>query len=233
MTKAKTSEDKTQAAADTQATTQSTPVNEQVAPNPTPADSSNPANSPAGGSDTAKGQGDTQATSDKIAESVQQAAAPILAVDSSAELKAKVNSVLGGVGATPQPTTVNGRDVTGKKLADDGESWVDDPDYTAPAGARAADIFDRIGDAVQHEPLRLVLEEIVHLIFGGNAEKAAKETLSLPEGMNNLKSTASLRTDITGYGAYAGSDVTGPGVADVKPDGTAAVTTADAGSTEK
>lgn len=130
--------------------------------------------------------------------------------DSSA--KSKIDAALGGIGETPAPTMVNGKYVGDKKLVD-GE-WVDDPDKAQ--AFRAEDIFDRIGNAFPHEAQRLVLEELARAVG-----LTAEGTQSLPDDMPTRgKSTASLRTDLTGYGAFAGGKETaGPAPVPVGRDG--------------
>lgn len=116
-----------------------------------------------------------------------------------ATVQKRVDEALVNAGVDTQPTMVNGRSVVGKKLNDAGDEWVDDPDYAGQAGVRAEDIFDRIGNAFPHEPQRLVIEELARI-----AGATAESTVDLPEGQPTLKSTASLRTDVSGYGRNAG-----------------------------
>lgn len=132
------------------------------------------------------------------------------------DLEAKIAQATGGL-VEPQPTMVNGQYVGDKKLVD-GE-WVPDPDKAAPP-VRAEDIFDRIGNAFPFEAQRLVLEELARAVG-----LTAEGTMNLPDGMPTRgKSTASLRTDVTGYGAYAGGKETaGPVPVPVGTDGTAQV----------
>lgn len=93
---------------------------------------------------------------------------------------------------------VNGRYVGDKKLNEKTGEWEDDADAVATAGARRpSDIFDRIGDAFLHEAQRRVIEEIARAAGLGD------DTTDLPEGMPTSKSTASLRTDVSGFGGYA------------------------------
>lgn len=106
----------------------------------------------------------------------------------------KIRQVLGDVGVTPAPETVNGVSVVGKKLNDAGTEYVDDPDAQQAAG-RGEDIFDRIAAASPNEGIRLVLEEIARL-----AGATSENTQELPEGTTGTfqagKSTASLRKDL-------------------------------------
>lgn len=132
--------------------------------------------------------------------------------NTSSDAKSKIDAALGGIGETPAPTMVNGKYVGDKKLVD-GE-WVDDPDKVQ--AVRPEDVFDRIGNAFPNEAQRLVLEEIARA-----AGLTAEGTVDLPEGMPTRgKSTASLRTDLTGYGAFAGGkDTAGPAPVPVGRDG--------------
>ena len=132
------------------------------------------------------------------------------------DARAKIDAALGGIGETPAPTMVNGKYVGDKKLVN-GE-WVDDPDKVA--AVRAEDVFDRIGNAFPFEAQRLVIEEIARAVG-----LTADGTVNLPDGMPTRgKSTASLRTDLTGHGAYAGGkEQTGPAPVAVGTDGNAQV----------
>jgi|SRR5215217_6184666 len=127
-----------------------------------------------------------------------------------------------------RPTMVNGKFVGNKTFNDKTGEWEVDPD-AAPAegGVRAEDIFDRIGDAFPHETQRLVIEEIAL-----RAGITAQDSQDLPDNFpTGGKSTASMRTDLTGRGAYAGGRGT-KGPAPVAPgaDGGARVD-ADGNST--
>lgn len=135
----------------------------------------------------------------------QVAIQPVLdASGNSDEVKERARVALANAGETPRPTMVNGVYVGGKVYDEATDTWVDDPDAT-PDAVRAEDIFDRIGNAFQWERQRMVLEEIVRMILDGQDGTSTQE---LPEGMPTRKSTASLRTDVSGYGGYAGG---GPG----------------------
>lgn len=125
-----------------------------------------------------------------------------------------MRQTLAHAGDTPKPHMVNGRSVVGKVYDEQTEQWVDDPD--GAAAVRPADIFDRIGEAFPHEAQRLVIEELARQLGLG------EDTTDLPEDMPTLKSTASLRTDVSGYGRFTGG---GPGVKPVAPgaDGKAQV----------
>lgn len=139
-------------------------------------------------------------TPDAVAESNAEAAiAPVIeGMEDQPEVKERVRQALGNAGETPKPTMVNGRYVGDKKLNEETGEWEDDADAVATAGARRpSDIFDRIGDAFLHEAQRLVIEEIARAAGLGD------DTTDLPEGMPTAKSTASLRTDVSGFGGYA------------------------------
>ena len=137
---------------------------------------------------------------DDVAESNAEAAiAPVIeGMEDKPEVKERVRQALGNAGETPKPTMVNGRYVGDKKLNEKTGEWEDDEDAVDTAGARRpSDIFDRIGDAFLHEAQRLVIEEIARAAGMGD------DTTDLPEGMPTSKSTASLRTDVSGFGGYA------------------------------
>lgn len=137
---------------------------------------------------------------DDVAESNAEAAiAPVIeGMEDQPEVQERVRQALGNAGETPKPTMVNGRYVGDKKFNEKTGEWEDDEDAAATAGARRpSDIFDRIGDAFLHEAQRLVIEEIARAAGLGD------DTTDLPEGMPTSKSTASLRTDVSGFGGYA------------------------------
>lgn len=137
---------------------------------------------------------------DDVAKSNAEAAvAPVIeGMEDQPEVQERVRQALGNAGETPKPTMVNGRYVGDKKLNEDTGEWEDDEEAVATAGARRpSDIFDRIGDAFLHEAQRLVIEEIAR------AAGLVDDTTDLPEGMPTSKSTASLRTDVSGFGGYA------------------------------
>lgn len=137
---------------------------------------------------------------DDVAESNAEAAiAPVIeGMEDQPEVQERVRQALGNAGETPKPTMVNGRYVGDKKLNEKTGEWEDDEDAVDTAGARRpSDIFDRIGDAFLHEAQRLVIEEIARAAGMGD------DTTDLPEGMPTSKSTASLRTDVSGFGGYA------------------------------
>lgn len=137
---------------------------------------------------------------DEVAESNAEAAiAPVIeGMEDQPEVQERVRQALGNAGETPKPTMVNGRYVGDKKLNEKTGEWEDDADAVATAGARRpSDIFDRIGDAFLHEAQRLVIEEIARAAGMGD------NTTDLPEDMPTSKSTASLRTDVSGFGGYA------------------------------
>lgn len=147
-------------------------------------------------------QAKTQASTspDDVAESNAEAAvAPVIeGMEDRPEVQERVRQALGNAGETPKPTMVNGRYVGDKKFNEKTGEWEDDADAVATAGARRpSDIFDRIGDAFLHEAQRLVIEEIARAAGLGD------DTTDLPEGMPTSKSTASLRTDVSGFGGYA------------------------------
>lgn len=147
-------------------------------------------------------QAKTQASTspDDVAESNAEAAiAPVIeGMEDRPEVQDRVRQALGNAGETPKPTMVNGRYVGDKKFNEKTGEWEDDADAVATAGARRpSDIFDRIGDAFLHEAQRLVIEEIARAAGLGD------DTTDLPEGMPTSKSTASLRTDVSGFGGYA------------------------------
>lgn len=100
-----------------------------------------------------------------------------------------------------RPTMVNGKFVGDKKFNEATGEWEADPDAAAAEDApRVEDIFDRIGNAFTHEAQRLVIEEIAL-----RAGITAGGSQTLPENMpTGGKSTASMRTDLTGRGAFAG-----------------------------
>lgn len=100
-------------------------------------------------------------------------------------------------GVVPQPETVNGKSVIGKKLNDAGTEWVDDPDYVAPSGA-VSTFYDRIGLAFTNEAQRLVVEELARHL--GIDDDADAELQTLPEGMSSVKSVASQRQDLNKLG---------------------------------
>lgn len=137
---------------------------------------------------------------DDVAESNAEAAiAPVIeGMEDQPEVQERVRQALGNAGETPKPTMVNGRYVGDKKFNEKTGEWEDDEDAVSTAGARRpSDIFDRIGDAFLHEAQRLVIEEIARAAGLGD------DTTDLPEGMPTSKSTASLRTDVSGFGGYA------------------------------
>lgn len=153
-------------------------------------------------------------------EAVEEAIAPaIQGRENDPVIKSRMEQTLGGVGATPQPTMVNGVYVGDKTYNDKTGKWESDPEKAA-VSRRAADIFDRIGEAFPHERQRLVVEEIAR------AAGLSNDSVDLPDGMPAVKSTASLRTDVSGFGRFTGG---GPGVAPVEVggDGTAQVDPAD------
>lgn len=122
---------------------------------------------------------------------------------------------ISGANYEPKPTMVNGKSVAGKVYDGEKGEWVDDP--SAAASVRASDVFDRIGEAFPHERQRMVIEEIAR------AAGLSDDSTGLPEGQpTGAKSTASLRTDVSGYGRFTGG---GPGVTPVEPgkDGKAQV----------
>lgn len=143
---------------------------------------------------------DREAKAEELAKSNAEAAvAPVIeGMEDQPEVQERVRQVLGNAGETPKPTMVNGRYVGDKKFNEDTGEWEDDKDTVDTAGARRpSDIFDRIGDAFLHEAQRLVIEEIARAAGLGD------DTTDLPEGMPTSKSTASLRTDVSGLGGYA------------------------------
>uniref|UniRef100_A0A6M3X5R0 Uncharacterized protein n=1 Tax=viral metagenome TaxID=1070528 RepID=A0A6M3X5R0_9ZZZZ len=122
---------------------------------------------------------------------------------------------ISGADFSPKPTMVNGKSVAGKVYDGEKDEWVDGP--SAAASVRASDVFDRIGEAFPHERQRMVIEEIAR------AAGLSDDSTDLPEGQpTGAKSTASLRTDVSGYGRFTGG---GPGVTPVEPgkDGKAQV----------
>lgn len=145
----------------------------------------------------------------------------VMEANTDTDATAKVEAALGGIGETPAPTMVNGKYVGDKKLVD-GE-WVDDPDKAVQA-VRPEDIFDRIGNAFPHEAQRLVIEELARAVG-----LTAEGTQNLPDTMPTRgKSTASLRTDLTGHGAYAGGKTQdGPVPVPVGADGKSQLDDAD------
>lgn len=146
----------------------------------------------------------------------QAAIAPaIQGVEDNPEVKERVRVALGNAGDTPAPTMVNGEYVGGKVYDEAKGEYVEDPDAAA-SGVRAADIFDRIGEAFPHERQRLVVEEIARFVGMG------EDTTDLPEGMPTAKSTASLRTDVSGHGRFTGGGV-GPKPVEPGQDGKAQV----------
>lgn len=133
----------------------------------------------------------------QASDNIEAAIAPsIEGVEDQPEVKERVRRALGGVGETPPPTMVNGKSVIGKRLNENTGEWEDDPE-AEESPVRAADIFDRIGEAFPHERQRLVIEEIARAAGLGD------DATDLPEGMPTSKSTASLRTDVSGFGGYA------------------------------
>lgn len=176
-------------------------------PAPKPADQA--ANKTATKPRGSKAKAKTATKQEEDSEAKQAIAPAIEGVEENPEVKARVRQALAHAGDTPTPTMVNGKSVAGKVYDEKTDKWVDDPDTVAPA-VRAADIFDRIGEAFPHETQRLVIEEIAR--FAGMGE----DETDLPEGMPALKSTASLRTDVSGHGRFTGG---GPGVKPV-PVGT-------------
>ena len=164
----------------------------------------------------------SQTSTDKSPE--EQALQPVLDAageNPSSELKQRVDQTLANVGETPAPTMVNGVYVGNKKFNEETGLYEADPEATTSAATRPSDIFDRIADATHHEGLRRVLEEIAR--FAG---MTPENTVDLPEGMSAVKSTASLRTDASGYGGYAAG---GPGARPLPPgrDGKAQVQVED------
>lgn len=156
-----------------------------------------------------------QASQDKA---VEEAIAPaIQGREEDPVIKSRMEQTLGDAGGTPPPTMVNGVYVGDKTYNDKTGKYETDPEKAA-ATRRAADIFDRIGEAFPHERQRLVVEEIAR------AAGLSNKSLDLPDGMPAVKSTASLRTDVSGHGRFTGG---GPGVAPVEvgKDGTAQVDT--------
>lgn len=147
-----------------------------------------------------------------------QALQPIIdqmeAGGATSDARAKLDAALGGIGEAPAPTMVNGQYVGDKTYNAETGEWETDPNKAAPV--RAEDIFDRIGNAFPFEAQRLVIEELARAVG-----LTADGTVDLPEGMPTKgKSTASLRTDVTGYGAYAGGKETaGPVPVEVGADG--------------
>lgn len=141
-----------------------------------------------------------EAKAEELAKSNAEAAiAPVIeGMEDQPEVQERVRQALGNAGESPKPTMVNGKYVGDKKFNEKTGEWEDDEDAVATAGARRpSDIFDRIGDAFLHEAQRLVIEEIARAAGLGD------DTTDLPEGMPTSKSTASLRTDVSGFGGYA------------------------------
>ncbi len=163
---------------------------------------------------------------DAISSAVQDAVAPAIAgVEDNPAIQERARVALGNVGETPAPTMVNGKYVGDKVFDQDKNEWVDNPDAAA-ARVRPADIFDRIGEAFPHERQRLGIEEIAR------AAALSTESTDLPEGMPAAKSTASLRTDVSGHGRFTGG---GEGVRpiDVGTDGKAQVEPVDTETSKK
>lgn len=161
-----------------------------------------------------------------ISSAVQDAVAPAIAgVEDNPVIQERARVALGNVGETPAPTMVNGKYVGDKVFDQDKNEWVDNPDAAA-ARVRPADIFDRIGEAFPHERQRLVIEEIAR------AAGLSTDSTDLPEGMPAAKSTASLRTDVSGHGRFTGG---GEGVRpiDVGTDGKAQVEPVDIEASKK
>lgn len=157
--------------------------------------------------ETAKQQQDQAKAQEAADSNAEQAIKPAVeGVEENPEVKARVRQTLAHAGDTPKPHMVNGRSVVGKVYDEQTEQWVDDPDEAAVV--RPADIFDRIGEAFPHEAQRLVIEELARQLGLG------EDTTDLPEDMPTLKSTASLRTDVSGHGRFTGG---GPGVKPVAP----------------
>lgn len=170
---------------------------------------------------------DTTTTQDLTPQeqAVQDAIAPVVGENPTGDLKARMDQALAVNGvATPEPTMVNGHSVVGKKLNADGTAWEHDPESTANSqNVRPQDLLDRIGEHVQHEGLRMVLEEMWHWIVQLGGKSAANvDTTSLPDGMPAMKSTASLRQDVSGQGGLS-SGGPGPLPAPVTAEGTSAV----------
>ena len=113
----------------------------------------------------------------QASDNIEAAIAPsIEGVEDQPEVKERVRRALGGVGETPPPTMVNGKSVIGKRLNENTGEWEDDPE-AEESPVRAADIFDRIGEAFPHERQRLVIEEIARAAGLGD------DSTDLPEGM--------------------------------------------------
>ena len=145
----------------------------------------------------AKADAEAEAEAEAQAKADAAAIAPVIeGVEDQPEVQGRVRQALGNAGETPKPTMVNGRYVGDKKLNEKTGEWEDDED--AAGARRPSDIFDRIGDAFLHESQRRVIEEIARFVGMGN------ESADLPDGMPALKSTASLRTAVSGFGGYAG-----------------------------
>ncbi|WP_055128535.1 hypothetical protein [Pseudomonas mediterranea] len=162
-------------------------------------------------------------TSEKTAEpsaemEVLQPIIDSMDANTNSDARAKIDAALGGIGETPAPTMVNGRYVGDKKFNQETGEWEADPDKVQ--AVRPEDIFDRIGNAFPHEAQRLVIEELARAVG-----LTADGTVDLPDGMPTRgKSTASLRTDLTGHGAYAGGkSQEGPAPVPVGTDGKAQV----------
>jgi hypothetical protein len=145
-----------------------------------------------------EGTGAPNAVGETLADGAEEVVKTALGTDESGEVpQEKVQQyrqVLGDVGLSPAPETVNGVSVVGKKLNDAGTEYVDDPDAQA-ASARPEDVFDRIAAASPTEGIRLILEEIAR--FAG---MTSENTQELPEGTTGTfqagKSTASMRKDL-------------------------------------
>lgn len=154
----------------------------------------------------------TKATAKTDLSAEENAVAPVVGSKPSGDAKRKLDEALAVAGATPAPTMVNGQLVVGKRLNAKGDAFEDDPDYAAEQALRAEDIFDRIGNAFPLEAQRLVVEELARAL--GLTEEG---TQSLPDDLPKQgKSTASLRTDVSGFGAFAGGK-SGVGAIPVAP----------------
>jgi len=168
--------------------------------------------------ENARAQQDDAKMRETATSNAEEAIAPAIeGVEDQPEVKARVQRAMAISGASyePKPTMVNGRSVAGKSYDAEKDEWVDDP--AAAATVRASDIFDRIGEAFPHERQRMVIEELAR--YAGMTD----DSTDLPEGQpTGAKSTASLRTDVSGFGRFTGG---GPGVTPVDPgkDGKAQV----------